>query len=103
MLFPQVCEDDWEPGRMLCYNEWVTPSSYTVIHHVYRQREDLLPACNAIPGPEHVYSSDGERSSTAEFWHTGHDAKAVLAHAAVGHGCCTVCLELAQQMAEHQQ
>jgi hypothetical protein len=80
----------------------VTPPSYTVIHHVYRQREDLLPACNVVPGPEHVYSSDGERSSIAEFWHTGHDARALLAHAAVGHGCCAVCLKLAQEQKAEQ-
>jgi hypothetical protein len=72
--------------------------TWTVIHHVTRERDDLLPSCGQLPGSESVYSGDGRRSATTEFWHTIHtSARAVLAHAAVGHGCCSVCLNVAKQ------
>jgi hypothetical protein len=79
-------------------------SSHTVIHHTTADRSDLLPSCGQMPGPEHVYSSDGVRSATAEFWHTVHSSqRALLAHAAVGHGCCSVCLRTAQEQLDEKK
>lgn len=61
------------------------------IHHLYRNPDDLLPACGVVPGP-----GDPEIEGS-DTWHTGHVARVLLAHAAVGQGCCTLCLAMARE------
>ncbi|WP_314192022.1 hypothetical protein [uncultured Arthrobacter sp.] len=58
----------------------VTP---TTVHHLYARPSDLLPICGAVPGPEGL------------DWNTGHAAEVLVAFAAQGSACCSLCLELA--------
>ncbi|MDO4254295.1 MAG: hypothetical protein Q4C81_03995 [Kocuria sp.] len=62
-------------------------STIATVHHLYVRSGDLLPACGVLPGPE------------GPDWHTGDDREALLAFAAGGEGCCSLCLELARSTA----
>jgi hypothetical protein len=61
--------------------------SLTVVHHLYSRPGDLLPACGIVPGPD------------GRDWHTGHDAQVLLAFSSAGEGCCSLCLQLAADLA----
>ncbi|MEU7317900.1 hypothetical protein [Streptomyces sp. NPDC007083] len=62
----------------------------TTVHHLYIRPGDLLPACGVTPGPD--------RDPCIPDWHTGHALSVLLAVAADGAACCTLCLELAETM-----